>query len=105
MVPEVANGVVLITTKKEKRMPGSAVSLNKHLDAEVYDSNRIIKMSTGGGYVEGICFPKWKSVQMVNDGGIPSYGPKAKITGLLVKANLTSPSVRCNWKSRTKGRR
>jgi TonB-linked SusC/RagA family outer membrane protein len=88
-----ANGVVLITTKKGKRMPGIGVSLNSTLTLDGLLTLPDYQNVYGGGSRGEYAFQNGIGAG-VNDGGISSYGPKLN-TGLLVK-QFTGPSVDVN---------
>jgi len=88
-----ANGVVLITTKKGKRMPGIGVSLNSTLTLDGLLTLPDYQNVYGGGSLGEYAFQNGIGAG-VNDGGISSYGPKLN-TGLLVK-QFTGPSVDVN---------
>lgn len=88
-----ANGVVLITTKKGKRMPGIGVRLNSTLTLDGLLTLPDYQNVYGGGSRGEYAFQNGIGAG-INDGGISSYGPKLN-TGLLIN-QFDSPSVDVN---------
>jgi TonB-linked SusC/RagA family outer membrane protein len=88
-----ANGVVLITTKKGKRMSGIGVSLNSTLTLDGLLTLPDYQNVYGGGSRREYAFQNGIGAG-VNDGGISSYGPKLN-SGLLIN-QFDSPSVDVN---------